>query len=125
MRLLIDSNALYWLLVSPEKLSARAAEVLLEPRSARFFSAASVWELEIKSAKGKLRLPASWLETVFDLGMVEIKIDSREAVHSARLPWHHADPFDRLLVAQARIHNLTLITSDAMLAAYGIAVIRT
>ena len=124
MRLLLDSNALYWVLMSPEKLTPQARKALMTPGTVRFFSVASVWELEIKRAKGKLALPETWLDMVFSLGLVELRIESRDAAASARLPWHHADPFDRMLIAQAKQHGLTLVSRDSVFANYQVSLLK-
>ncbi len=123
MSLLVDSNALLWLLRDPGKLTRRAQDTLMERGVSRFFSAASVWELEIKRSKGKLDLPPTWLGTVQDLGLKELKITSADCVSSARLPHHHSDPFDRMIVTHAHSHGLKLVTRDTFLAIYGIPII--
>lgn len=110
MNLLLDSHALLWALSDPGKLSRPVLEALEEPANIVAFSAASVWELELKASKGKLTLPPNWIATAVETGFVEWKIDSAHALASTRLPWHHADPFDRLLVAQAKATGFTLVT---------------
>lgn len=87
-------------------------------------SAASVWELEVKQAKGRLRLPEGWVEKVQQYGMLEIPIHFADAAASARLPWHHADPFDRMLIAQAKLHGLTLVSRDSLFSLYEVPLIK-
>ncbi|MGC1481820.1 MAG: type II toxin-antitoxin system VapC family toxin [Chthoniobacterales bacterium] len=125
MNLLLDSNALIWLLGEDSQLSPRAREAIAEPTISCFYSTATVWELEIKRGKGKLDMSDTWQNTLPKLGLVEIRIDSTVATASARLPWHHRDPFDRLIVAQALALDLTLVTRDTFLATYGIRLIAT
>ncbi len=119
MKLLLDSHILLWSLSAPEKLTPQAREAIIDPVNAVFFSAASVWELELKASKGKLTLPLGWVGEIRKVGFVELKIGSEVAAVSARLPWYHTDPFDRLLVAQAQEHGLTLVSRDLVLASYG------
>jgi PIN domain nuclease of toxin-antitoxin system len=120
MNLLLDSHALLWALHDPERLRPEAREAIRDPNRAVFFSAASAWELEIKAARGKLDLPEDWLEVAVRTGFLEIPVTSAEARESARLPRHHSDPFDRLLVAQARRSGLRLATRDPLLATYDV-----
>lgn len=91
-----------------------------DPRRGVFFSAASAWELELKSAKGKLRLPNNWLDAATETGFLEIPVTAKVARASAHLPWHNNDPFDRLIVAQAIEHRLRLATRDRELENYGV-----
>ena len=123
MKLLLDSHALLWAMAMPEKLSERARLSIADPANAVFFSVASVWELELKCSKGKLYLPEDWLQQTIHAGFVEWKIDSAQAVASARLPWIHSDPFGRLLAAVAKLNDLTLVTRDRHLQGYGIAIL--
>jgi PIN domain nuclease of toxin-antitoxin system len=119
VNLLLDSHTLLWALLSPEKLNARARrEIASSPRL--FFSAASVWELEIKRAREKLFLPEGWVEAAADEGFTELPIHSRHALESGRLPWHHKDPFDRMLIAQARCEGLIFASRDRFAPLYGV-----
>jgi PIN domain nuclease of toxin-antitoxin system len=121
--LLLDSHALLWALHAPEKIAPPALEAIRDRRTAVYFSAASVWELELKASSGKLELPDDWVSAAVDAGFVEIPVKATEARASVRLPWHHRDPFDRLLVAQALEHGLRIATRDALIAPYGVAVL--
>lgn len=123
MDLLLDSHALLWALATPEKLSVAAAREIANPARAVYFSPASVWELELKRARGKLALPELWLEAVGRVGFLELAITSAHAVAAGRLPWHHQDPFDRMLVAQAHQQGLRLVSRDRFAAAYGVPVL--
>ncbi|GMV05623.1 MAG: hypothetical protein AMXMBFR53_19000 [Gemmatimonadota bacterium] len=120
MNLLLDSHTLLWALHAPERLRPEAREAIRDPERAVYFSAASAWELEIKAARGKLELPDDWLAAAGHTGFLEIPVTAAEARESARLPWHHADPFDRVLVAQARRRGLHLATRDPLLSAYDV-----
>lgn len=120
MNLLLDSHALLWALHAPERLRPAAAAALRDPRHAVYFSAASAWELEFKAARGKLALPDDWLGAAESTGFLQIPVTAVVGQASARLPWHHADPFDRVLIAQALDRRLRIVTRDGMFAAYGV-----
>lgn len=120
MSLLLDSHALLWALHAPERLRAEARELIRDPERAVYFSAASAWELELKAARGKLELPDDWLDAAARTGFLELPVTAADARASARLPWHHADPFDRVLVAQALARGLRIATRDPLMASYGV-----
>jgi len=124
VNLLLDSHALLWALHDPGRLRAEAAAAIRDPERGVFFSAASAWELELKAALGKLELPDAWLDAAGETGFVEIPVTAAEARDSARLPWHHRDPFDRIMVAQARRHGLQIATRDPLIPAYGVPTLR-
>jgi prevent-host-death family protein len=124
VKLLVDSNALLWTLFTPERLSRKAQNALLDANNQLFMSVASRWELEIKRCKGRIQLVETWASGVSSLGMAELPIRAEEAAASTRLPWHHSDLFDRVLVAQALTHGMTLVTRDTLLAAYGVHVLQ-
>lgn len=123
MNVLLDSHALLWALHDPKRLNPRAAETIRDPRRAVFFSAASAWELELKAAKGILTLPEEWLAAAEETGFIQIAVSAAVAQASARLPWHHNDPFDRMLVAHSVEHGLQIATRDPWIAAYGVPVL--
>lgn len=113
---LLDTNVLLWLVAAPEKLSAAAHEVLSEPATEVAVSAASAWEIAIKTRLGRLDgdpLLSAWTEVLADMNVAELPIDAGDAILAGRLPWDHRDPFDRVIVAQAARRNLTIATSDS------------
>lgn len=116
---LADTHALLWWLGDDQRLSDRACELIAGGEVPVFFSAASVWETEIKAAAGKLVIPDDLVEALEADRFVELAVTSRHAREAARLPLLHRDPFDRMLVAQARIERLTVITTDPKIADYG------
>jgi PIN domain nuclease of toxin-antitoxin system len=120
MNLLLDSHALLWALHDPRKLRPDAADAIRDPRRAVFYSAASAWELELKAGRGKLTLPEGWLDDADRTGFLHLPVTAAEARSSTRLPWHHTDPFDRLLVAQAQAHGLAIATRDPLIAPYDV-----
>jgi len=123
VNLLLDSHALLWALHDPARMRPEAVDAIRDPGRAVFFSAASAWELELKAAKGKLALPDGWLVAAADTGFLHLPVTAAEAQASARLPWHHSDPFDRVLVAQAQAHGLMIATRDPLIAPYGVPVL--
>lgn len=113
MRLLLDSNALYRFIVEPERLRQEAFKAIADPLADVFYSAVNLWELAIKRSKGKMTFEDDvMLEAIDAQHFIELPITTRHGLEAAALPLHHADPFDRLLVAQARLEGLTLVTSD-------------
>ncbi len=128
MRLLADTHVVLWALSDPAELHAGAADALRDPRNDVLVSVASLWEIALKAALGKLRLPspaAEWLpgalaRTSFDA----LDIRAAHALAAGALPPHHRDPFDRVLVAQALLEGLILVTRDARFASYGVRTLR-
>lgn len=127
MRILLDTQAWLWLQTTPERLSDGALEAVSDPENDLFLSAASAWEIAIKYNLGKLPLPEPPAEYVpsrlATSGTAPLTVEHRHALHVASLPRHHRDPFDRLLVAQARLDGLTILTADAQLGAYEVVVL--
>jgi len=121
--LLLDTHALLWWRDYHKRIGKLAHEAISEPDCAVFFSAASIWEIAIKHASGKLQLPDNLLDTMESRGFAELWVSSRHAMAAGALPPHHRDPFDRMLVAQAQSEGLTLVTSDARIAAYDVPVL--
>jgi PIN domain nuclease of toxin-antitoxin system len=118
MRLLIDTHLLLWMLYAPAKLSAPARRQI--EKSDVFVSAASIWEISIKTSLGKLAAnSAEVLAAVEPTGFSLLPISGEHAARVADLPLHHRDPFDRLLVAQAQLEPMGLLSNDGVLRAYG------
>ena len=122
MRLLLDSHVLLWL--TTDSLPAETTDALVAETNELLVSAVTIWELEIKRLKGKLVAPNDLLERADSAGLRFVDLTARHALDAARLPQHHRDPFDRLLVAQAQGEAATLVTSDAQLAAYDVPIMR-
>ena len=120
MTLLFDTNALLWWLVDDTRLSKLARDALTEPDVAVFVSPASVWEIAIKENLGKLSAPNNWLERLEEERITPLPITHRHARDAGRLPLHHRDPFDRLLIAQAQAEELTVVTRDPRFTTYGV-----
>jgi PIN domain nuclease of toxin-antitoxin system len=122
MRLLLDTHVFIWTVTDSRQLKP-SARARLSAADAVFVSSASIWEIAIKSRLGKIDGDAGvFAEAIEASGFQELSITARHAAAVARLPLHHADPFDRLLLAQAFSEPLTLVTADRALADYGGAV---
>ena len=128
MRLLLDTQVWVWMRSAPNRLTARARRLLTDGRNELILSAATPWEIAIKVAIGKLRLPCSVEEFVSTRSLatrvVPLPITQLHAIESAALPLHHRDPFDRVLVAQSRLEGVPLLTADDVFAAYDVERIR-
>jgi len=122
MKLLLDTHVLLWWLEGSVRLSRQARQTIAGSEEV-WVSAASAWELGIKSALGKLRTPDDLEFQVKASRFRELPVTLAHAVAAGKLPRHHNDPFDRMLVAQAALESLTLLTVDRQLQAYGIRVI--
>lgn len=122
-RYLLDSNALFRLNSNPERV-AREVIAELDAADEVYFSAASAWELAIKQSLGKVRMTGSISTFGARAGFTEIPVTTKFAEAAARLPMHHRDPFDRVIVAQAMVEDLVLITADQRLERYGVKILR-
>jgi PIN domain nuclease of toxin-antitoxin system len=127
VRILLDTQCWLWMSLAPERFSARG-RALVEARSNMLYlSAASAWEIAIKHALGKLRLPdppAVYVPArAAALGVQTLAIEQHHALHAAALPAHHRDPFDRLLIAQAQLDHLPILTADPLIGAYDVTTI--
>jgi PIN domain nuclease of toxin-antitoxin system len=121
MRLLVDTHILLWALGEPGRLGHATRTQLESAENEVFFSAASIWEIAIKVQAGRLTLPLP-IEDLSDaaqtMGFVELPVRAVHAAGVSRLPSHHRDPFDRLLVAQAMLEPAWLLTADRVLEQY-------
>lgn len=124
MKVLLDSHSMIWALDNPTKLTPSATAALQDLRNQLLVSAASIWEIAIKFGKGRLPLSLpyrAWMDkAVADLGLTVLPITLDYAERQAGLPFHHRDPFDRLLAAQALVENCPLVSGDAIFDAYGV-----
>ena len=123
MKLLLDTHAFLWFTAGDSHLSRRARRAIEDAQAVLLLSAASVWEIAIKSSLGRLSLPttaADFLAPKLEGGLQLLAIDWRHAAAVETLPFHHRDPFDRLLIAQASIERLTIVTSDPVFRKYGV-----
>lgn len=122
MKLLLDTNILIWAAADSENLPAFARKALSDPKSELYVSTASAWEIAIKVNLGKLVFPVDRLSAILDeTGCIVLPIGLDHAIAAAALPKHHADPFDRMLIAQAQLESLTLVTVDSIIPRYNVA----
>ncbi len=128
MKLLLDTHVLLWSASEPDRLASEARGALEDGSHDVFVSVVSAWEIAIKQSLGKLDLPRAaeeWLPEVLRRSGFEVaELGLGAALRVRSLAWHHRDPFDRLLVAQAFEEGYTLVTHDEVLAAYGVPLLR-
>lgn len=128
MRLLLDTHAVLWAATAPDELAQEARRAVEDPAHVVRASVVTAWEIAIKQSLGKLELsrPAElWLPEVLERTGVQVAEVSLAAALLVRaLPWHHRDPFDRLLIAQALEGGFTIVTRDEVFTAYGVPVLR-
>lgn len=119
MKLLLDTHAALWWLADDGRLGRRAEELIGDDSNRTLLSAAVVWEVAIKRALGKLDAPDEFSATLLGAGARALPISLDHAEAAGALPWHHRDPFDRLLVAQANLESAVLVSNDEALPPYG------
>jgi PIN domain nuclease of toxin-antitoxin system len=119
---LLDSHVVLWLTTDVPGRASRTLDAIVDEANEALVSAVSVWELEIKRLKRQLDAPADLLDRLEDAGFRLLSLTPDNALDAARLPRHHGDPFDRLLVAQAQGETATLVTADEALAAYDVPI---
>lgn len=128
MRVLLDTHCWLWMTEAPERFSTASREMIESDASQLFLSAASAWEIAIKCALGKLTLPvrpSEYVETrLQDTRTAPLPISHLHALHVGELPRHHRDPFDRLLIAQAQLERLSILTADPHFQPYDVELIQ-
>ena len=124
MNVLLDAHILIWALENNPSLSKKARNAIITGGNMVFVSSASVWEISIKKSIGKLRVPDNLLEELIAHRFNLLNISAEHAQLAGELPMIHKDPFDRMLVAQAKIEKLTLISNDPMIAQYKVKLLR-
>lgn len=123
MILLLDAHALVWWLRGDPELSDAARRAITDPSNAVLVSAATIWELALKRARGKINLDGNLATAIADAGFSSLPVTGEDAEHAAALPAHHRDPFDRMLVAQAARLDAILVTRDRAMGAYDVHVL--
>ena len=123
MQLLLDTHVLLWSLAGDDRLGDRAVDLIEDGRNVVYVSAASIWEISITRSLGKLRVPGDVPTEVDAASFIRLPISFEHAVEVTALPDLHADPFDRMLIAQARTDRLTLMTHDALMRRYDVQLI--
>jgi len=124
MRLLLDTHTFIWAATLDERLSSKAKTLLLDSDNELLLSTASIWEMAIKTSLGKLILKQPIEQTINEQiqinGLQILNIESAHALAMASLPWHHRDPFDRLLICQGKLEKLIILGRDSVMDAYGV-----
>jgi PIN domain nuclease of toxin-antitoxin system len=128
MKLLLDTHCWLWMQVSPDRFSDETRALLGDPDNDLYLSAASAWEIAIKFELGRLALPIQPAQYVpsrmVASGTMALNVEHRHALHVATLPRHHRDPFDRLIVAQAQLEGLPVLTTDDLIAHYDVRIVK-
>jgi PIN domain nuclease of toxin-antitoxin system len=125
MNFLLDTHVFLWMLAEPGRLSSDAAHAIRTPRHSVFVSAVTAVEIAIKKQLGKLEAPDTLGSELASRGLTELPLSFAHGERMAALPLHHGDPFDRMLIAQAQIEQLTLITHDRKIEPYDVQVLWT
>lgn len=126
MNLLLDTHAFLWAVDDNPNLSAIARKAIEDGENVVFVSAATAWEIAIKRAIGKLRAPKEdYLEELRLHRFTPLSITTEHALMVENLPFHHRDPFDRMLIAQAQQENLSIVTRDSHMKAYDVRIVET
>src|ERR1700691_1445891 len=119
MKILVDTCTFLWIASASPRLSKTAAALFLDRNNERYLSAVSAWEIGIKHAAGRLPLPERpdiFVPMIRDSsGIASLDVDEESALHAGRLPGLHADPFDRMLVTQAIVHGMAILTPDPLI----------
>jgi PIN domain nuclease of toxin-antitoxin system len=127
MKVLVDTHVLLWSFIEPERLSAEATELLIDRNVERYFSAASCWEIGIKHGKGMLDLPDKPTRCVpqamAEAGLIPLSIRVSDALAVSELPRLHEDPFDRLLIVQAKENGMYIMSRDSIFGSYDVDLI--
>lgn len=123
MNLLLDTHVLLWWLADDECLGTKARKAIADVNNLTFVSAASVWEIMIKKALGKLELPSSFHDILSAESFQPLDITMEHAFRVESLPPHHRDPFDRILIAQCQAERLTLVTKDPEIMKYDLQIL--
>lgn len=120
MQLLLDTHTLLWAMQDSKSLSQKARKAISSEENAVFVSMATLWELSIKKSLKKIKLPKQFNQTVIEAGYELIPITPEHIDFLTTLPLHHRDPFDRLLIAQAKCEEMTLVSNDRLIVKYAV-----
>ena len=127
MNLLLDTCALIWLTSEPAQLGKAASSAINDPASVLHISHASLWEITLKHAAGKLALPGTprkwWTDQVARWGLMELPLTAEALFRASELPSHHKDPFDRVILGQAEMLSLHVVSPDGEFPAYGVPLV--
>lgn len=118
MRYLLDTHVILWWLTEPKKIKSKSARIISDKNNRIYLSSASFWEIAIKKGLGRISLPQNLIETLTAEGFEMLPITPEEGLGVADLPHLHSDPFDWLLIIQAKLNDLIIITHDAKIKRY-------
>ncbi|MFI4937980.1 MAG: type II toxin-antitoxin system VapC family toxin [Candidatus Berkiellales bacterium] len=124
MNYLLDTHIILWWLTEPEKIATTARKIISDKKEQIYLSGASFWEMAIKQSIGRLKLPVNIIEVLVSEGFETLPIMPQECLSVADLPPIHHDPFDRMLVVQAKLNDLVLITKDEKIISYPVLTLR-
>ena len=124
MNLLLDTHILIWVLEDNPMLSEKTRKTIINGKNIVFVSSATVWEMSIKQAMGKLAIPNNLIEEIELLRFTQLEITFDHAKLAGQLPEIHKDPFDRMLIAQAKLEDLTLVTKDRHIQKYDVKLLK-
>lgn len=123
MNLILDTHIILWWLDNNAKLPEKYLKAISDSNNICFISSAVIWEISIKSALGKLEIPGNFTDILQAEGFSELPVSWNHAAMVRKLPFHHKDPFDRLIIAQTIIEDLTLLTVDKIISEYGVKIL--
>ena len=124
MNYLLDTHVILWWLTDPKNISSKAQKIIANKEERIYLSSASCWEMAIKKSIGRLKFPTNILEILTSGGFEVIPITATESLSVADLPYIHQDPFDRLLIVQAKLNDMILITRDETIMQYPVVTLR-
>ena len=125
MNYLLDTHVFLWMLSAPDRLSREAADLIRNPNNSVHVSAVTAFEIAIKQSLGKLKVRTHLYEELGARGLVELPFSYTHGEHIRKLPKHHSDPFDRMLIAQAIIEGFILVTHDRKFRDYPVKIVWT
>ena len=123
MNLILDTHIILWWLDNSDKLPEKYLRAIENSNNICFISSASIWEISIKSAIGKLEIPDNFTDILHQEGFRELPVSWTHAAMVRKLPFHHKDPFDRLIIAQSIIEDYTLLTVDKIIPEYEVKIL--
>ncbi len=123
MKYLLDTHMVLWWLTDPDTIQKKAQKIIRDRSNVVYISSASLWEMAIKKSIGRLTLPHNLIEMIAMESFKILPITAEESLGVADLPMHHTDPFDRLLIMQAKLNDLIIITRDSKMADYPVIMI--
>jgi PIN domain nuclease of toxin-antitoxin system len=124
MRYLLDTHVLLWWLVDPDKLTSKARDIIEDKANTIFISSVSIWEMTIKKDLGKLNIPNNILAVIRSEGIQFLSLSAEECLGLVDLPKLHNDPFDRMLIIQAKFNDLVMITKDPQILEYPVIAVK-